>query len=199
MNVEKSELKMILTKEIGQRIRDQEEAAIKDLSRNEGAMGSLKQACEKLEVHKDYYKRELMEEKMTPEEHKIAVTAIDQCKGILTNLHDAAFINKQIKQGELLAFGRASDLLSQMHETERSKLEDLYRAIEDGTIIPEEDGSIRSSLQTARSRSVVDDLNERRAQAQANKEKKDAKSPVNISGTKKATAKKRGRPRKKSE
>jgi len=199
MNVEKSELKMLITKEVGKRLSAQEEAAKQELYRNDGAIGALKQGIEKLENHKGYYKKKLMGEEMSPEEHTMVVTAIDQCKGILTNLSDAAFINKQIKQGEVLAFGKSENILSSMHEEERAKLETLYKAIEDGTITPDSDGSVRPSLQAARGKSVVADLNERRAKAAKEKaEKKEgaAKKATKAATKKTEASKKRGRPKK---
>jgi len=192
MNVEKSEIKMLVAKELGKKLSEMKEAAGKDLHRNEGAAGALKQGFEKLEVHKGFYKKELMEDQISPEEHAQIMTVIARCQGILTNLSDAAVISKFIKQGEVLAYSKSNSIISSIHESERSKLEELYRAIENGEVVLE-DGTVRPES-VSQGNSVLDDLNQRRIDAAAKKnvDKDIPKKEV----IEKAAPKKRGRKKK---
>lgn len=140
MNIAKSEVKLALTRELGQTIEARETAAMTEVNRLEGAIGGLKQAIQCLSDHKNYYKKDLEEAKIEKPICEAMIKAVDHCIGILTNLGDKATTTKIAKHGEWVATKSMLDMIEKMHNDEKNKLAGVLQAIDDGTITKEEFG-----------------------------------------------------------
>lgn len=179
MNVQKSELKMALVKDIGKTLEDRETAHMAEVHRLEGATSALKQGAENLDSVKAFYQKEVEEEKFEEKDLEVVMKAIDRCRGILISLSDVAKAQKLVKQGEAQEAKKMSDLIEKLYHDERAKLAAVLKGIDDGTITSENVGRAVDGSPTIR---VVDggrptndtsaDLAARRASARAERDSK---------------------------
>jgi len=170
MNVQKSEMKMMLAQDIGKQFEEREKGLWSEAHRLEGANGALKQGAEKLESLKVFYNKEVDEDRLEEKDLAGILRAIDRCQGVLINLAELAHAQKLVKQGEAQGAKTALDMIEKIYEDERTKIGNVLQAVEEGKITPEEVGRAVDGSTTLR---VVDGrpaMNDAAADIQARRE-----------------------------
>lgn len=169
MNLQKAEMKMSVAREIGKKFEGQEEAALADVHRFEGAIAGFNQAIERLESVKVVYNAERDEGKLETPFLECAIKAIDRCRGVLVSLSDTAQAQKLVKQGEWINSKKTMDFLENLHNDEKQKLTGALEAIERGEIDPVSIGRPQSA--------AAIDLQARKAEAREKQASKGARKP----------------------
>jgi len=176
MNLQKSEMRMVMAQEMGKTFEARETALNAEVHRFEGAIGALKQCYEKMDSVKAFYQREVDDTKFDEKDLELVFRVIDRCKGVAESLADTAGAQKLMRQGEALEAKRSLDLVEKMFQDEHAKMTNVLANIEDGTLTDKDvstnpDGSL--SLRTVGGKpmsSAAADLDARRAEARAAKQ-----------------------------
>lgn len=130
MSLLKSEAKVSAVNELGSRLDDALENATKDLYKEEGAVGALRNAAVSIEnlikvVHKD------LDEKETDlEVSKMIKSYLERARNGIVSLANVAENNKQAQAGKLLAFQQAVAIAKKYRDEEINRQHLLKRAIE---------------------------------------------------------------------
>jgi len=140
MGIEKAEVKRAAFQEVGKRFESRKDNAEIEVRRCEGAIGGLKEAAEKLDQHKGYWKKDFKDDKISDKELQLAIKVIDQCGGIVRNLQEAASARKLMHQGEVHGLQGAMDICEKLFETEGRKAMAILDAVEKGIVHSQADG-----------------------------------------------------------
>lgn len=176
MNLQKSEMRMVMAQEMGKTFEARETVLNAEVHRFEGAIGALKQCYDKMDSVKAFYQRETDDAKFEEKDLEMVFRVIDRCKGVAESLADTAGAQKLMRQGEALEAKRSLDLVEKMFKDEHAKMTNVLASIEDGTLTDKDvstnpDGSL--SLRTVGGKpmgSAAADLDARRAEARAAKQ-----------------------------
>ena len=135
MSVEKFKLKCLVYQDIGKKFEILEEETKKDIYRLEGSTGALKTATEALFKHKNFYQTELNNQTITSSDYELFNKCLEHCIGILNNLNETTKIQKNIKQGEIIAYSKTLDICENLFKTEETKANILENSIKNGLTI----------------------------------------------------------------
>jgi len=177
MNLAKAEMKALVTQDIGRQLEPREQSLRDEANRLEGANGALKQAIERFETLKSYYRKEVEEGHFEEANLDMVFRAIDRCAGAANNLAERAAAQRLVKLGEASEAKATMDLIEKLYNEEKKKVQAVTQAIEDGSLSPEDvsaapGGGIAVRLVDGRPPrdAVDDDIDARRAAARAAKE-----------------------------
>lgn len=140
MNIQKSELKIALTKEFGKQFNEQKQAAVKEQHAMMGEIRAIKNAAKKiadLMVHVDKDLKEGKINEIIGEPMLVAKYAKKQYQhaiGVLDNLATQAEVSAHRCAGLEIGFRQSCEFIEKMHAEEMKKLESLRKAIDEGKV-----------------------------------------------------------------
>jgi hypothetical protein len=140
MNIQKSEVKIALTKEFGNQFEERKQAAVKEQHAMAGEIRALKNVARKVADLMSHVDKDLKEGKIneiTGEPMLVAKYAKKQYQhaiGVIDNLATQAEISAHRCAGLEIGFRQSYEFIEKMHAEEMQKLESLRRAINEGKV-----------------------------------------------------------------
>lgn len=130
MSLLKSEAKVSAVNELGSRLDDALENATKDLYKEEGAVGALRNAAVSIENLIKVAHKDLDEKETDLEVSKMIKSYLERARNGIVSLANVAENNKQAQAGKLLAFQQAVAIAKKYRDEEINRQHLLKRAIE---------------------------------------------------------------------
>lgn len=140
MNIQKSEVKIALTKEFGKQLDEKKKAAVKEQHAMAGELRALKVAAKKVSDLMTHVDKDLKEGKINEflgEPMLVAKYAKRQYQhavGVIDNLATQAEISAHRCAGLEIGFRQSCEFIEKMHNDELRKLESLQKAIDEGKV-----------------------------------------------------------------
>jgi hypothetical protein len=130
MSLLKSEAKVSAVNELGSRLDDALENATKDLYKEEGAVGALRNAAVSIENLIKVAHKDLDEKETDLEVSKMIKSYLERARNGIVSLANVAENNKQAQAGKLVAFQQAVSIAKKYRDEEINRQHLLKRAIE---------------------------------------------------------------------
>jgi hypothetical protein len=140
MNIQKSEVKIALTKEFGKRLDEKKQAAVKEQHAMAGEVRALKNAAKKIADLMTHVDKDLKDGKLNEilgEPLLVAKYAKRQYQhaiGVIDNLATQAEVAAHRCAGLEIGFRQSCEFIEKMHAEEMQKLESLRQAIDEGKV-----------------------------------------------------------------
>ena len=140
MNIQKSEVKIALTKEFGKKLDEKKQAAVKEQHAMAGEIRALRTVATKVADLMTHVDRDLKEGKINEilgEPMLVAKYAKKQYQhaiGVIDNLATQAEISAHRCAGLEIGFRQSCEFIEKMHAEELNKLESLRMAIDEGKV-----------------------------------------------------------------
>lgn len=147
MNPQKVEIKMLTAQELGKSLEGERDAVEKEVFRTDGAFQALRASIPKVqallaEVDKDLENGEI--EKVAGEPLQVLALIkrwIQRSVGVVDNLATSAEIQHHRTVGRQKGLEQAVQLVFKTFNEERTKLENLQKALESGAMVVEDGGA----------------------------------------------------------
>ena len=220
MSVEKSEVRLSITHELGCKMDDMLDGAKREATRQEGAIASSREAQGAVEALMLHVDKDVTEGKYDPEQSKLIKTWLQRAVQVVTNLGQQAANKRLAALGATQMAENMVKVIKTIHDDDQRKLAGEKAAEKLGEMIGVEnqDGSVTGTVaklddfrkMTVKERRLAEEAAEAARAAQATPSARTgipsaapepkAKSPVAASGVASSAIppqiKKRGRPRK---